>query len=454
MNTLGKRLFATFLFILVLCSVLGRVEQMYEYTRPETGIWDRGLQNVAIQIVASTPRSLGEMPIGNQIDNYDLPAGAALREDELTFQIWNLHTGKLVMHSPGAPRQPLSAGMREGFSDGTVDGREWRIYARSDAQSRIQVQVAKTRSQLRAEFHELLDRNLRMTVLFVLLMTGAVWLVLRRTLRPLHSLRETILKRSPMDLAPLPHDGLPRDLQPFIDAVNRLLARLDVAGQKEKRFVADAAHELRTPLAALASQAQVLRQATHPAEADAALEKLQLAVHRSSRLAEQLLDQARLDALEDASLQDGVALDRVVNVMTREFETKARNKGLKVMVEAQACSVRGNVDALGVLLANLLDNAIRHTPAGGTIRVACRHQPGGRAWLSVADNGPGVPETEYEKIFDRFYRVPGNRERGSGIGLSLVARVAALHGATRRCGSGLDGGGLEVGLSFPADPAA
>lgn len=454
LDTLGKRLFATFLFIVVLCSVLARMEQMYEYTRPETGIWDRALQDIAVQIVASTPRRLADIPAGTRPDNYDLPEGAVLERDELSFQIWNLRTGQIVMHSPGAPAAPLSASMREGFSENTLDGQQWRVYARSDAEGRIQVQVAKTREQLKAEYRTLLHRNLRFTTLFVLLMTGGVWLVLRRTLRPLNSLRETILRRPAMDLAPLPHDDLPRDLRPLIDAVNRLLARLDEAVQKEKRFVADAAHELRTPLAVLESQAQVVRQASDPAEAAAALDKLQQAVHRSARLAEQLLDQARLDNLEDASLQDGVAVDRLVNVMTRELETRARNKNLRIVLDARACTIRGNIDALGVLLANLLDNAIRHTPPGGTIRVACRQLPDGDALLSVADNGPGVPPAEYEKIFDRFYRVPGNRERGSGIGLSLVERVAALHGATRRCGLGLDGRGLEISLTFPPYAAA
>ncbi len=450
MNTLGKRLFATFLFILVICMLLGRAEHMYEYTRPETGVWDRGLEEIGTQIIASTPRGLANLPPGAAEESYSLPTGIELPPEDLTFQIWNLQTGRLLMRSPGAPSEPLGALNREGFSDTRLAGEDWRVYSRSDAQSIIQTHVAKSRTQLRAEFRELLHRSMRMTVVFVLLMTAAVWWVLRRTLRPLDTLRKTILDRPALDLTPLPHQELPQDLQPFIEAVNKLLARLDEAVQKEKRFVADAAHELRTPLAVLASQAEVARQASDPAQAREALDKLQLAVHRSSRLAEQLLDQARLDTLDVAALQDGVALERVVNVMTRELETKARNKGLRVALETEPCSVRGNVDALGVLVGNLLDNAIRHTPAGGMVRVQCARQPDGQVLLSVADNGPGVPTAEHEKIFDRFYRVAGNQERGSGIGLSLVARVVALHGARRVCSQGLDGKGLQVSVVFPA----
>src|SRR5690606_15914917 len=120
-----------------------------------------------------------DIPAGTRPDNYDLPEGAVLERDELSFQIWNLRTGQIVMHSPGAPAAPLSASMREGFSENTLDGQQWRVYARSDAEGRIQVQVAKTREQLKAEYRTLLHRNLRFTTLFVLLMTGGVWLVLR-----------------------------------------------------------------------------------------------------------------------------------------------------------------------------------------------------------------------------------------------------------------------------------
>ncbi|MEI2416115.1 ATP-binding protein [Orrella sp. JC864] len=449
MNTLGVRLFATFIAVILVASLLGRVDQMYEYTRPETGVWDSTLKEIGGQIVASIPRALAELPEDAASENYTLPAGQELRPESLTFQAWDRQSGRLLMRSPGAPLEPLSTLSQEGFSDSRVAGQRWRIYTLSDADSLILVHVAKNREQLRAEYRELLDHKLRMTVLFVLLMTGAVWWVLRRALRPLDTLRHSILHRPALDFSPLPHHDLPKDLRPLIDAFNRLLARLDGAVQKEKRFVADAAHELRTPLAVLASQAQVARQADTPEKARAALDKLQEAVNRSSRLAEQLLDQARLDRLEEAALQEGVALDRVVNVLTREFETAARNKGLSVSLETQPCTVRGNVDALGVLVGNLLDNAIRHAPAGGMVRVRCARREDGGVELSVADNGPGVPPQEQEKIFDRFYRVPGSRERGSGIGLSLVARVAALHGATRRCGAGLQGRGLQVSVIFP-----
>jgi two-component system, OmpR family, sensor kinase len=277
-----------------------------------------------------------------------------------------------------------------------------------------------------------------------------VWFVLRRTLRPLNTLRQDILARPALDLTPLPHANLPEELQPFIDAINRLLARLDEAVQNEKRFVADAAHELRTPLAVLASHAEVARQADNPAATREALDKLQQGIARSARLAEQLLDQARLDALHDAQLTETVALDRVIHVMAREFESEARAKQLQLKLDVAPCRIRGDVDALGVLVGNLLDNAIRHGHVGGRIEVRCHPAPLGGVTLSVADNGPGVPSDEHEKIFDRFYRVPGNRERGSGIGLSLVARVAALHGATRLCGSGLDGRGFQVTITFPA----
>lgn len=453
MNSLGKRLFLTFMLILVVFSVISRIEWMHEYTRAETGLWDQSLKDVASQIVMSTPRRLTQTAASpDGPENYRLGADPPylFKGDELSFQIWDLHRNVLLMRSPGSPPSALRPDFGLGFSDIHLSEENWRVYSISDAEGLIQVQVAKSQTQLRAEFRDLLKRSMRMTLLFVVVMTGAVWFVLRRTLRPLNTLRQDILARPALDLTPLPHANLPEELQPFIDAINRLLARLDEAVQNEKRFVADAAHELRTPLAVLASHAEVARQADSPAATREALDKLQQGIARSARLAEQLLDQARLDALHDAQLTETVALDRVIHVMAREFESEARAKQLQLKLDVAPCRIRGDVDALGVLVGNLLDNAIRHGHVGGRIEVRCHPAPLGGVTLSVADNGPGVPTDEHEKIFDRFYRVPGNRERGSGIGLSLVARVAALHGATRLCGSGLDGRGFQVTITFPA----
>nr|WP_259371873.1 ATP-binding protein [Caldimonas mangrovi] len=226
--------------------------------------------------------------------------------------------------------------------------------------------------------------------------------------------------------------------------------------QTEKRFIADAAHELRTPLAALLAHAQLAAEADDPQEAKAALRRLTAGVERSARLSEQLLDLARVDVSKPGQ-SETVPLYETVEMVVRDFEMVAVQKKQRIVLDLEPCTVAGHVDAIGILVRNLVDNALRYTPASGRCVVSCRTEAvDGRdvVRLKVADNGPGVPVDERERIFDRFYRVPGTGERGSGIGLSLVARIAQMHGARICVGEGIDGRGFGIWLDFEPAPQA
>ena len=236
-----------------------------------------------------------------------------------------------------------------------------------------------------------------------------------------------ILRRQPQDQTLVPLAGMPAELRPFIDSINQLLERQRATVEREREFLANAAHELRTPLAALSAQAELVARSPDTPQR-AAVDKLRTVAIRTGRLTEQLLDQARTDTLCD-SVPETLRLDQLANMIARDYEAAAQRKQQRIVLDTQPCAVMGNLDALGVLLRNLLDNALRYTPAGGQVMVSCRDRQDGGAVLKVADNGPGIAPQERQRVFDRFHRVAGSGERGSGIGLALVAQIARRHGA-------------------------
>jgi two-component system sensor histidine kinase QseC len=421
--------------------------------RQQTGGWDSSLRVIAHQILLSLPGDVERL--GPSQPSYRLPEGAdaGALDDRLSahkprFQVW-LRGGREGFRSPGSPAAPLRADFANGFADTDVGGERWRVYSIGDASGRVHVQVAWSHAQLDAERL----RGLRLSIgaaaaLFVLLVVP-LWFVVCWSLRPVTAIESSIRKRQGLDLAPLPTAGLPREVAPLVDAFNQLLRRLDESLQVERRFIADAAHELRTPMAALLAQTQLALDAPDGAQRDAALARLREGVQRSARLAEQMLDLARLDA--GAARQRRTALYELVEVVVRDFDAAARQRGQRIVLDLSPGDVMADVDMLGIALRNLVDNAVRYAGDNGRIAVRCAAD-GPQVVLSVADDGAGVPAAEQARIFDRFYRVPGAPGRGSGIGLSLVARIAELHRAQLATGPGIEGRGFGITLRFDAAP--
>jgi signal transduction histidine kinase len=245
---------------------------------------------------------------------------------------------------------------------------------------------------------------------------------------------------------------LPSEIRPLVESFNHLLDQLDQAMQGERRFIGDAAHELRTPLSALQAQAQVALRAATLADKDAALVKLLAVAERSTRLSDQLLDLARMDAGVHAPQKSAADLSELITHVSQEFDMQAQQQRRGIILALTPCPIECDVDEIGILLRNLLDNALRYTPEGGRVKISCGYseEAGKRhVCLEVADDGPGVPEAEQQAIFRRFHRIAGKGGRGSGIGLSLVAGIAQLHEAAIQTGTGLDGKGLSVRILFP-----
>lgn len=461
-HSLRGRLLVALLLVLMLFLGVGLTCQTIMLTRQQTGWWDSSLRLIAHQILLSLPEDVGHLSgqrlyLPGGVDTSPphgpqrLAEAMAFHGDKMSFQVWT-NSGRDAFRSPGSPTVPLRADFADGFAETEIDGQLWRVYSVSDATGRVHVQVGRTHEQLRAELSRWVQLSMAAAVAVFALLAAAIWFVICWSLRPVVGVQDAIQQRDALDLTPLPCHDLPDEVAPMVESFNRLLQRLDASVQGERRFIADAAHELRTPLAALVAHTQLALDTNDPQESRAALLRLNTVVQRSARLTEQLLDMARLDAGRTLDSERRIGLYELIEVVVRDFELTAQQRQQRVALELEVCEIVGDVDALGILVRNLIDNALRYSGVGGRVVVSCQ-VCGSEVLLKVADDGPGVPEGEHERIFDRFYRVAGNGGRGSGVGLSLVARIAQLHGASIEVGPGLGGKGFGLTLRFMAAPA-
>jgi len=291
-------------------------------------------------------------------------------------------------------------------------------------------------------------RTLLPFALLLPVLAAIIAIVVRQLLDPLERLARTVRARAPTALDPLPVTELPAEVRPFVEALNDLLARLALALERDRAFVADAAHELRTPLTALKLQLDALDRARSEEERAQARAVLERGVERAARLVEQLLALASIEPGQPLPMED-VALDEVVReVVVDELPlADARHVDLGI---GRLDSVRlpGNRAALAVLIRNLVDNAIRYSTEGGSVDVTLE-KDGKSARLRVTDSGPGIPPAERERVFDRFYRVPGTQAVGSGLGLAIVRAIATQHRASVTHDSGPNAKGLVVTVEFP-----
>jgi len=271
-------------------------------------------------------------------------------------------------------------------------------------------------------------------------------------LAPLDRMSRAVAKRRPDAMSPLAANNVPEELRPLADSLNALLARLDEALAAQRRFTADAAHELRTPLAALKLQVGLAKRAQDDAHRSSAMSELEAGVDRAAHLVEQLVTMARLEPDSPDRRHESVDLAALAKDAIVARAALADDKRIDLgLTGAASATVRGDPAMLAMLIGNLLDNAIRYTPAGGRIDVAI--DTSGATSLSVIDTGPGIAPADRDRVFERFYRGGGTNQTsqgtGSGLGLSIVRRIANAHGAQVELADGSDGRGLAVHVRFP-----
>ncbi len=376
------------------------------------------------------------------------PPTREVRKVDMQYQI--VQQGRVIQRTEGAPRQAFVAGFDddEGFADPKVDGRRWRVFVVRDEAGRFEVQVGQ-RHDKRFDILEELAESLWLPVAGILLLLALVcWLLIGRVLKPLRRTANEIAAKSPSDLAQVALEGQPRELLPIVGALNGVLARLDAALQAERRFTADAAHELRTPLAGLHMHVQLLGR-QHP-EMAAPFGKLRQDITRLTALVDSLLTLARLDPLaREQLLRQQVLLAPLLEGVLALHAPEAARRGITLALRCELETVQADPRMLEIMLRNLVENALRYCPDGSRVEVSViRHE--GRERIAVRDNGPGVDDASRARLGERFFRVLGQGQGGSGLGLSIVRRIAELHGIALGFGVGLDGRGLGVTLDLPA----
>lgn len=426
------------LLLAVLVTALAQGVITWRAARAEIeSVFDAQMERIALSLTGGLASSVLE---GSVIDG---PPGT----QELIIQVWRAD-GIMLYRSPSARLLPPQAVI--GFSDVQAAGEPYRVYTLETATQVIQVaQAVSARRRMAGQLA--LRAVLPVALLAPVLMLIVGWVV-GRALAPVQQLRRQLAARRADELAPLPVAGLPAEVAPLVAEMNGLLARLEAAWQQLSDFTADAAHELRSPLAALRLQVQGLQRADTDEARQLATDRLLAGVDRATRLVEQLLALARHDGNGAASATAPVDLAALARRALHDAATEAQARAIELRGPDAATPVmiQGQADALAVLLRNLIDNALRHTPAGGVVQVSARHGEGDGAQLAVEDSGPGIAPEDRQRVLDRFYRVPGAPGHGSGLGLAIVQAVARRHGARMEVGESAGLGGARVEVSWPA----
>jgi two-component system sensor histidine kinase QseC len=373
---------------------------------------------------------------------------------KVAFQVFR--EGHSIMRSVNAGTAPMSL-TANGFSTVRLpDGNQWRVFATRGKERDVQVFVGEQTASRNAIFWSVL-RGMLLPLMFALpLLALALWWAVRQGMAPLRQLSQVLRQRQPQALEPVVLGPMPAEIHPLIQSLNELFERIGSMVASERRFTADAAHELRTPIAAIRAQAQVaLGAGTDTAQRERALHFTLAGCDRASRLVEQLLTLARLESSTGATTVPATMID--LSVVARRVAADlaptalARQQTLELLAPAP-CMVTGNDLLLGVLVRNLIDNAARYSPDGARIEVGVTSDSG-RARLRVEDSGPGMTDQDRAHLGERFFRVLGSEQPGSGLGWSIVKRIANVFGAQVQVNRSERLGGLAVEVVWPVQIA-
>jgi len=435
----GHSLRARLLWFLLAAVVMTAVAQAliaYRTALAETDeIFDYQMQQMAMSLRPG-------LPVGAELED----RFAAPDEDNFDFvvQVWS-NDGLRIFRSTARAELPQRAVL--GFSNVQARGTTYRLYSVAAGSQVIQVaQDLATRRQMAGT---LALRTVSPIVLMVPLLMLVVWWVVSASLTPVARVRRQVAEREADDLSELNESGMPDEIRPLVHELNLLFNRMRQAFDAQKNFVADAAHELRSPLAALKLQVQGLRRATDAPSRDLAVNRLSAGIDRATRLVEQLLVLARQQAGSEVDAKTtAVDLTSLARHVLSDMAAAAMNRQIDLgLAHADDSVVNGHEEALRILIRNLLDNAIKYTPPAGTINLAINCQDG-KVLLTVDDSGPGIPLADRDRVLDRFYRVSGAHGSGSGLGLAIVKTIADLHHATVSMDDSAALGGLRVTVAF------
>jgi signal transduction histidine kinase len=379
------------------------------------------------------------------------PAAAAADSESKLVAIARRPDGTLLFTSDPALAPRFAA--TPGLSVQQVNDQRWHVYTVLQPDRTVQVaQPTAVRREGAAESAS----QLLVALLVLMALIGALLVIgLRRGMKPLAVANEALARRNAQSLAALDLEGVPIEVLPIVQTLNDLLRRLEAAFEAQRNFVADAAHELRSPITALQLQVQILERSRDPAERALATTELAQGIVRARHLIEQLLvlSRAAEDQERGRPVEERVSLAVLTRAVVARWSADAERRRIDLGAEVpEEVSVDGDAAQLEILLGNLVENALRYTPPGGIVDVVAE-RAGGLPTLRVIDNGPGIGPAERERVFDRFYRSPqavAGSPTGSGLGLAIVRSIAERHHATVSLHDGRAGVGLEVRVTFKA----
>ncbi|GMT41076.1 MAG: two-component sensor histidine kinase [bacterium] len=380
----------------------------------------------------------------------DVSAPGRFYESKISFMVRD-KDGKAWFMSQQAPDLDITEDTT-GFIDVTAVDGKWRVFMMRDRAIGFTIEVAQN-YHIRKELIMEITRQVFWPFIIVLpLLMLMIWIGASRSLRPLEAIADEVRHRNPQNLEQIDVARVPAEVLPLFASLNTLLSRLQKAISNERGFTSDAAHELRTPLAGIKAQAQVALRASDEKEKDAAIRHIIIGIDNTTHLVRQMLMLARLDP--DIPNRKFIEQDlmRILTEVAADVASLAMEKhvDLEVLQATGETKIEGQAEALSVLVRNLIDNAVRYTPAGGWVKAGISRTPDGVV-LKIMDSGPGIAEEDKDRVFDRFYRGLGTGQTGSGLGLSIVQRVVDLHNATIEFQTGMgEGKGVIVEVTFPS----
>ena len=442
--SIRRRLMAFLVSALVLLVSSAAVVTYFVASNSANNAYDRSLLDPAFDIADNVKLDAGGAHV-------DLPQKAleALvydQVDKVIFQVRSPQGGVVdgVLDLPPPP-DPLDEG--HVFFDSLYRGDAMRVAAVRASNGYV-VQVAETLHKRHRLVGEILIAELIPTLLIAVGAISLAWLGVARGMVPLEQLRSQLLSRAPRDLRPLRAAAAPVEIAPVVNAFNALLGNLRDANTSQQRFLANAAHQLRTPLAGLQMHVEILFLRELPADVRLALERMHSATLRASRLANQLLALARAErTLTEGREPEIVDLRKIADAAARDWAPKALAQNIDIGFALERADVVGDPSQLHEVMDNLIDNALRYTPPGGTVTVSTGCDDG-LPFLCVEDTGPGIPPAERDKVRERFYRIGGTPGEGSGLGLSIVQEIVDRHGGHLSIEPSGDLGGTRIRVVF------
>jgi two-component system sensor histidine kinase QseC len=429
----------------VVCVWLGTTVMTWLDARHELNeLLDGHLAQAAAVLVVQQAHEVGEDNHGDGVDAPTLHRYAP----KVAFQVF--HENRLAVRSANAPATalaPMGKDFKAGFETVQIAGSAWRIFSTYGAENDVHVYVGEELDARNNILWAVLRSTLWPMALALPLLALALWWAVSRGVVPLRQMGGALAQRQPEALTPLSLEGAASEMVPMVEALNALFGRIALLLESERRFTADASHELRTPIAAIRAQAQVALAESDDALRRHALQNTLAGCDRASRLVEQLLTLSRLEAAQTTTMAD-VDLSALSRQVVADLAAKAVHKGQTMVLDAPIpCQVPGNETLLAVLVRNLVDNAVRYSPPHGQVQVRVA-QNDGQTVLRVEDSGPGLDEAQCARLGERFFRMPGNQEGGSGLGWSIVKRIAAVHQLDVRVQRSTALGGLAVEVGF------